>query len=55
MEEPISLDQFVEQAWRDLCEKDDRTSPEEYPEMCLITQDELRETLKEWSVKLVLS
>lgn len=27
--------------WRGLCEKDDRTSPEEYPDMALITQDEL--------------
>lgn len=27
--------------WTDLCEKDDRTSPEEYPDMALITQDEL--------------
>ena len=26
--------------WTDLCEKDDRTSPEEYPDMALITQDE---------------
>jgi hypothetical protein len=26
--------------WRDLCEKDDRTSPEDYPDMALITEDE---------------
>ena len=31
--------------WLDLCEKDDRTSPEEYPDMCLITQDELTQML----------
>lgn len=31
----------LDQAWQDLCEKDDRTSPEEYPEMCLITREEL--------------
>ena len=31
--------------WRDLCEKDDRTSPEEYPDMALITQDEFCSTL----------
>jgi hypothetical protein len=29
------------QFWTDLCEKDDRTSPEEYPDMALIAQDEL--------------
>ena len=28
------------EAWRDLCEKDDRTSPVEYPDMALITFDE---------------
>lgn len=27
--------------WRDLCEKDDRTSPEEYPDMALVSEDEL--------------
>ena len=29
-----------EALWRDLCEKDDRTSPEDYPDMALITEDE---------------
>lgn len=29
-----------QELWRDLCEKDDRTSPEEYPDMALITEDE---------------
>lgn len=33
----------VEAAWQELCERDDRTSPEEYPDMCLITQAELAE------------
>jgi len=32
---------LVEAAWLDLCEKDDRTSPEDYPDMCLITREEL--------------
>jgi hypothetical protein len=32
---------FVDGAWRDLLEKDDRTSPEGYPDMALITHDEL--------------
>ena len=30
-----------EELWRDLCEKDDRTSPAEYPDMALIDFDEL--------------
>lgn len=33
----------VESAWQDLCERDDRTSPEDYPDMCLITREELAE------------
>lgn len=36
---------LVDQAWRDLLEKDDRTSPSEYPEMVLITHDELAEII----------
>jgi hypothetical protein len=35
-------DNVVETLWRDLCEKPDRTSPPEYPDMALITLDELR-------------
>lgn len=31
----------VEQAWQVLCEKDDRTSPADQPDMCLITREEL--------------
>lgn len=31
----------VEDAWNDLLDKDDRTSPAEYPDMCLITMQEL--------------
>ena len=31
-----------EEAWQDLLEKDDRTSPEDYPDMALITADELQ-------------
>lgn len=30
-------------AWHELIEKDDRNSPEEYPDMCLISADELRD------------
>lgn len=32
--------------WTDLLEKDDRTSPDEYPDMALITQDEFLYCLK---------
>lgn len=31
-----------DEAWGELVNKDDRTSPEEYPDMCLITREELR-------------
>jgi hypothetical protein len=37
--------------WRDLCEKSDRTSPAEHPDMVLVTLDELRAALRvgvEW-------
>lgn len=30
----------IDDLWQDLVEKDDRTSPSEYPEMALITHDE---------------
>lgn len=33
----------VDEAWLNLIEKDDRTSPEEYPDMALITRQELAE------------
>lgn len=35
----------VDQLWQDLLDKDDRTSPEEYPDMALITYDEFRDLL----------
>lgn len=31
----------IEDAWADLLEKDDRTSPADHPDMCLITREEL--------------
>lgn len=37
---PAPSQSDVEAAWRDLLEKDDRTSPAEYPDMALITFDE---------------
>ncbi len=36
---PVSL--LCDAEWQNLCEKDDRTSPAEYPEMCLINQAEV--------------
>lgn len=32
---------IVDREWQSLLDKDDRTSPEEYPDMCLITREEL--------------
>lgn len=34
------------EAWEELCSADDRTSPEEYPDMCLITREELAEFMR---------
>lgn len=39
----IDLVSSASQAWQELLDKDDRNSPEDYPEMCLITFGELRE------------
>lgn len=41
-----TFDEVVNQAWSDLVEKDDRTSPEEYPDMALISEAELREFMQ---------
>jgi hypothetical protein len=38
---------MVQAAWQDLLDKDDRTSPEEYPEMALITFEELLAIVRE--------
>lgn len=40
-EGPGPLTLLADREWQDLCEKDDRTSPADYPEMCLITRNEL--------------
>lgn len=39
--------QKVQAAWTSLLDKDDRNSPAEYPDMCLITRDELAALLAE--------
>lgn len=36
----------ADDAWNELLEKDDRNSPEDYPEMCLITVEELRDFMR---------
>lgn len=36
---------LVAECWQDLLDKDDRNSPAEYPDMCLITRKELAEFL----------
>ena len=41
-------DADIEDLWHDLVEKDDRTSPEEYPDMALITYEEFRFYLREY-------
>lgn len=43
----LKLEELVGRCWQHLCDKDDRTSPEEYPDMCLITCDELAEYMTE--------
>lgn len=40
-------DGLVERLWQDLLEKDDRTSPAEYPNMALITHDEFAAALSQ--------
>lgn len=37
--------QFVRDLWQTLLDKDDRSSPAEYPEMCLITFEEFERYL----------
>lgn len=39
--EAETLEEAKQDCWSQLCEVDDRNSPEEYPDMCLITQEEL--------------
>lgn len=42
----ITFEELARDAWTDLVDKDDRTSPEEYPDMALITAEELREFME---------
>lgn len=43
MTDTTSLSELVREAWQDLMDVDDRNSPAEYPDMCLITSKELAE------------
>ncbi len=43
---PLAETFTADDAWHELVEKDDRNSPEEYPEMCLITIEELRDFMQ---------
>ena len=40
------MDALIDQLWQDLLDKDDRTSPAEYPDMALITHGELAAMLR---------
>lgn len=43
---PSEQPEPVADLWQELCERDDRTSPEEYPEMCLITFEEFSDFIR---------
>jgi hypothetical protein len=43
----MDIEAKAREAWQDLLEKDDRTSPEDYPDMVLITFEELRAIIDE--------
>lgn len=44
---PRRHNEIVDFVWQGLLDKDDRTSPEEYPEMCLIEREELSSIIAE--------
>lgn len=41
----MTVQTLLDQSWQELCDKDDRTSPAEYPDMCLIKREELHQFL----------
>lgn len=49
MDKPAHTPVYISELWQDLLEKDDRTSPEEYPEMALITFDEFAAYLRQFA------
>jgi len=43
------FEEIVRDEWQALLDKDDRTSPAEYPDMVLVTREELRQiTMRIW-------
>jgi hypothetical protein len=46
-DEPGPFSKLVDVEWQQLLDKDDRTSPEEYPGHCLITRNELASAMFE--------
>jgi hypothetical protein len=42
---PSTAKDRIARLWQDLLDKDDRTSPEEYPDMALITFDEFEQSI----------
>lgn len=43
----VTADEFLPRdAWNELVHKDDRTSPDDYPDMCLISFDELKDYME---------
>lgn len=47
----MNIQPLLDQAWQELLNKDDRTSPPEFPDMCLITREELQNFLVDASFK----
>jgi hypothetical protein len=41
-----ALPSVIEREWQNILDKDDRNSPEEYPEMVMITYDELAQAMR---------
>jgi hypothetical protein len=46
---PKGPQRLMEELWLDLVEKDDRTSPKEYPDMALLTREEFFGYLKHYA------
>lgn len=41
------MSKTIDALWQDILDKDDRNSPEEYPDMALITADEFRDAIEQ--------
>jgi hypothetical protein len=40
------LDKLIAEVWQEILDKDDRNSPEEYPEMVMITYEEFADYMQ---------